>query len=302
MNYLALDTLNVYVLVTLACWSIWGIFDKKALESATFTDIVLRMSILCIVSIPAVYLALTVAEPHFNIVPATWLWTFFGALFSTLAVMTYLAALSKTEASFVLGITAAYPLILQFLAVPFLGEKLVTDRLIGAACIAAGVGAIGASPNAQAPLPTGRARWELIGLIAATTISWGIWGVFDKKALDTATPLQAYFAERLWEILVLVVLFLFFRWRKIPIKLKERKAWLFTTLSWLALSVGRWAYLSALLLASASYVITITGCYPLLMYFFAMIFLREKFNRTRFFGIGLVVLGGILVQITRDIS
>jgi drug/metabolite transporter (DMT)-like permease len=51
-------------------------------------------------------------------------------------------------------------------------------------------------------------------------------------------------------------------------------------------------------MASASYVITITGCYPLLMYIFAMWLLKERFNKMRFAGILLVVVGGALVQMT----
>lgn len=302
MPNLGIDALNMYIVVSLACWGIWGIFDKKALENASYTDVILRYSAICVVSIPLVFVVLNTAEPGWHIHPATWGWTCLGALFSTVAVMTYMAALSKTEASFVLGITAAYPMLLQFLAVPMLGEKLVVDRLLGAACIAAGVSAIGFSPTKSAPLPEGKERYKLFALMAVTTLTWGIWGIFDKKALDTATPLEAYFCERVWEIGVLVAVYLWCLCRKIPISWTEKKSWMYIFMSWLALALGRWTYLSALLISSASYVITITGCYPLLMYFFAIAFLREKFNRMRFFGIILVVLGGVLVQVTRDVK
>lgn len=302
MPSFALDTLNIYVLLTLASWSIWGILDKKALDNAKYTDVVLRYSMWCVVSIPLIYLLLNFTQPNWHIHPSTWFWTSLGAVFSTVAIMCYMASMTKTEASYVLGITSAYPLILQFLAVPLLGEKLVVDRLLGAACIAAGVGAIGASPGGDAPFPTGKERWQLIALIVVCVITWGVWGIFDKKAIETATPLEAYFAERVWEIATLFVVFGWCRWRKIPIDLKNKPAWTYTFLNWAALAVGRYAYFGALLLASASYVITITGCYPLLMYFFAIVFLKEKFNKLRFVGIGLVVIGGILVQITRDVQ
>lgn len=239
-----LDALNTYVLITLGSWSIWGILDKKALDNSAYTDVVLRFAIWCIFSIPFVYLLLNHFEPGWDIQPATWFWTSLGAIFSTVAVVTYMAAMAKTEASYVLGITAAYPLILQVLAAPLLGETILADRMLGAACITAGVGAIGASPNKQAPLPEGKERWKLIALIVVTTLSWGIWGIFDKKALATASPLEAYFAERIWEIGALVVLIAYFRWRKIPIDLSNKTAWLYTFLNWFALAIGRWTYLT----------------------------------------------------------
>jgi uncharacterized membrane protein len=52
-------------------------------------------------------------------------------------------------------------------------------------------------------------------------------------------------------------------------------------------------------LSTASYVVVITGCYPLLMYLFALLFLKEKFNAIRFAGVVLVVAGGGLVQLSQ---
>ncbi len=51
--------------------------------------------------------------------------------------------------------------------------------------------------------------------------------------------------------------------------------------------------------SEASYVIAITGCYPMLMYLLALVWLKERFSQARFAGISLVVLGGILVQLSK---
>jgi uncharacterized membrane protein len=69
-------------------------------------------------------------------------------------------------------------------------------------------------------------------------------------------------------------------------------------MSALCLAFGAWAYLSAMTFRSASYVISLTACYPVLMYILAVFFLKERFNRVRSAGIALVVLGGVLVQNT----
>lgn len=54
-------------------------------------------------------------------------------------------------------------------------------------------------------------------------------------------------------------------------------------------------------LASLSYVSVITGCYPLFMYLFAIIFLKERVNERRITGMGLVVIGGLMVQFTQKL-
>jgi drug/metabolite transporter (DMT)-like permease len=57
----------------------------------------------------------------------------------------------------------------------------------------------------------------------------------------------------------------------------------------------------AMTMATASYVIVITGCYPLFMYLFAMLFLKEKLDKLRVLGVLLVVLGGLMVQTTQSL-
>lgn len=57
---------------------------------------------------------------------------------------------------------------------------------------------------------------------------------------------------------------------------------------------------SSLSMSAASYVIAITSCYPLFMYFVALMFLNERFSRLRFVGIFLIVLGAVAVQLSRE--
>lgn len=135
--------------------------------------------------------------------------------------------------------------------------------------------------------------------VVAATLTWGIKGLFDKIAVGMAPPLVVYFVELVLNLTTLIPFCLYFLIAKKRPQLQAPQAWLFTGLSTLTLAIGGWSYLAALGMASASYVITITGCYPLLMYGFTLVFLKERFNATRLLGIALIVIGGICVQLTQ---
>jgi uncharacterized membrane protein len=83
-------------------------------------------------------------------------------------------------------------------------------------------------------------------------------------------------------------------------KIYEIRLWTFPILSALCLIIGGLAYLYAMSMSTASYVIVITGCYPLLMYTFAVWLLGEKVNRLRLVGIAVLVIGGIFTQLTQS--
>ncbi len=292
-------SLNLFILATLFCWSVWGIFDKKALQTGTAVEVLLRLYLLTLIEVPVAYLILQTTEPGWQIAPSVWLFTALASILQIGAISAYLAAMTMTEASYVLGLTAAYPLVLQFLAVPFLGEKLLLSRVAGAAAIGLGVAAIGAAPGKAALPHPGRQKLLLSLYVASATVGWGIWGVFDKKALQYGHPMTVFLAERLWELSFLVLGTLAGWWRGWRPDIRNGRTWLFSGLSGTSLAIGRWTYLNALSQASASYVIAITGCYPLLMYFLALIFLKEPFNGLRLTGVCLVVAGGIIVQLTQ---
>lgn len=135
--------------------------------------------------------------------------------------------------------------------------------------------------------------------VAVATITWGVKGLFDKVAVGMAPPLVVYYVELIANLMTLIPFITYYAMTKKMPQLQARQAWKYTALSTILLAIGGWSYLAALGIASASYVITITGCYPLLMYGFTILFLNEKFNKTRLIGISLIVLGGICVQLNQ---
>jgi drug/metabolite transporter (DMT)-like permease len=296
---MSLDTL---IIITISCWGIWGIFDKLALQTASHRDVLLMLFVLFVPQVPLVWLLVNATAPGWHPTWEVWFWTGLAASAYTLSMLAYLQAMSKAEASYVLGITASYPLVLQLLAVALLGEHLVVTRMLGAALIGAGVFAIGVSKGRmQVQLATGD-RLEMIVCIIIATLCWGVYGILDKKALSYTGPIEVYFTQCLWDVAYLFVVAAVFHLNGHRIDLTSLRAWRFSGLSALMLMIGAWTYLSALSQSTASYVVVITGCYPLLMYGFALLFLKETFNRVRFSGIALVVAGGILVQLTKTMS
>jgi len=296
--------LNGLIAVCLACWSTWGIFDKKALDAAKYLDVIVFQHIIYVIEIPIVYLILTQLYPQgWTINAGVWGWTFLGSLASSIATLIYLIAMSKAEASFVLGITAAYPLVVQVLAQFVLNEELVPMRILGSILISAGVAFIGSTdhkhPDSGEDHTLVHKKSVVLMLCLVATLCWGTTGLFDKKSLLLDQAFKVYFARCAWDVLILAVFMATAFALKHKFNWTAKRAWKYSFLSSLCLSFGTIAYMFAMTMASASYVIVITGCYPLFMYFCAVFFLKEKIKKSRLIGVSLVVLGGLLVQQTQ---
>lgn len=295
--------LNFLIIAILICWGIWGILDKKALKGVGSLEVLVRLYSAAAIQVPLGLWWISISSPHEHAIPsAVWSWTCLAAVCQLISLSSYLQAMTMTEASYVLGITAAYPVVLQLLAIPFLGENLVFNRIVGAVIIALGVALIGSSPQNTQKLGSAPNTKALTILVVLATLGWGLWSIVEKKALIAANqPLEVFVAERAWDTVMLFVIAAACYLKRQNLNWQDKSSWKFALLSALALTLGRCMFLNALSVSSASYVITITGCYPLLMYLFALILLKEKFSRLRCFGIVLVVAGGILVQLTQSL-
>ncbi|MBI5176045.1 MAG: DMT family transporter [Candidatus Melainabacteria bacterium] len=340
-------TLNALISVCLLCWSTWGIFDKKALEAARHIDVLIFQHLFYVLEVPLIFLLLGYLYPQgWSISPPVWAWTLLGSGVSSLAMLFYLVAMSRAEASFVLGITAAYPLVVQIFALFLLHEALVAERVLGSLLIGLGVAFIGSSaaekseekekalpengsrssesseeseqeiPLVSVPpvsllrqerlarVEAGRKRknkTQVLALCCLATLAWGMTGLFDKKALLIDAPFKVYFARCAWDAVILAVMLAGAYLMKQKIQWRAARAWKYSLFSSLCLSLGTIAYMFAMTMASASYIIVITGCYPLFMYLFAILFLKEKLRKARLIGVLLVVGGGLLVQETQGV-
>ncbi len=290
--------LNVLIAISLLCWSSWGLFDKKALEGAGHLDVLLFQHIYYLLEVPVGWLILNLLfKGGWTVAPAVWLWTALGSLSSSGGMLFYLVAMAKAEASFVLGITAAYPLIVQVLAHLFLHEALVPERMLGSLLVGIGVALVGSSAGHKAARANKHGLVLLMCLLA--TMLWGVTGLFDKKALELDVPFKIYYARCVWDAAILAVMLLVFRLINYKVAYRNAKAWKYSWFSSICLSLGTLSYMFAMTMATASYVIVITGCYPLLMYLGAVIFLKEKLSKMRLAGVVLIVAGGLMVQNTQ---
>jgi drug/metabolite transporter (DMT)-like permease len=193
--------LNTCILVSLLCWGAWGIFDKIALQHAPESLVMLGLFAFSFPCAVITLILLNVYQPGWTVTPEIIFWTGLGFVSYGIAMICYLGALNITEASYVLGATASYPVILQFLSAYFLGEALVPARIGGSLLVAAGVTLIGTSvsKDPSKAVPKEKKRL-LILLVIAATLLWGVWGIFDKKAVNVGGALTAYLAHCVWEL------------------------------------------------------------------------------------------------------
>lgn len=293
--------LSFCLFITLMGWGAWGIFDKKALSIAGPVSVLVALytySIPIALITGAVYFGGGRALP---VTAAALTWTGLSALSVWTGRIFNILALSRAEASYVLGFTASYPVVMQLLAVPFLGESLVPARIAGAALIYAGMIVIGTSRTQEPKEKQNYNYFVTVLFLILATLCWGFTPIINKLTVQLIRPFSAFFMIVIWEIVIWLICLPFVWKLKIHHELAERRVWFLTGLSAVSLAGGGAAILVALSLSTASYVIVISACYPLVMYLFAMLFLNEDFNLRRFLGIALIVLGGGLAQSTHGI-
>lgn len=293
--------LDLLVLTCILSWGLRGIVDKRALERLPYNSLLLAVYSFYLPSAVVVYLILSATQPHWSLSVDVVAWTGLSAAAQFAAIVLYLIAMSRLEASFVIGLTAAYPLIMQVLAVPALGESLLGARLIGAVLIGIGIISIAGSQDWEENKLPGGQRTVALCCVVLCTVLWGVIGIFDKKAVGGSSPLVAYYAKCVCNVVLVSLAFGWFALRKSMPLARGKALWKFSALSALLMTLGNLAYVQALSLASASYVIVITGCYPVVMYMCALWILKERLNLVRISGVCTIVLGAIVTQLTRSL-
>ncbi len=289
--------LNLSILACLICWGAWGIFDKLALAKAPAFVVAACLAACAMPAALITFIFLQSSGAGWHPTPEIFFWVTLGFFSYGIATLCYLQAMAMGEASYVLGATASYPIVLQFLSFLVLAEPIVPVRLAGSVLVALGVAAIGFSNNQHGDRPWKNPR--LLLLVIAATLLWGIWGVFDKKAVTLAGPTPCFLAHCLIESSASIALLIFAFLKYRASFAKGQLPLLPIGASALCLKFGGFCYLFAMSMATASYVIVITGCYPMIMYLLALWILKERFNRVRLLGIVLVTAGGIITQTTQ---
>lgn len=289
--------LNCLIIFCIICWGAWGIFDKVALEKTSTAKVLATIALLIIPFMLGSLIYLIVTIPQWTLTPSLMLFTLGTASSVILAMLFYLKAMKISEASLVLGATSAYTLFTQFGSWLILQEPLVSERILGSLLITLGVILISGSTRFN--LKGDRESLLLIVYMLLACILWGGVGIIEKKALTFASPIELFWGKTFWETIGVILFYIYNKIKNRPSFAFEKNAFFWIAGSALCLNAGSIAYLLALNMASAAYVVTICGCYPLLMYFLAVLILKEIFNIKRLAGIVLVTAGGILTQYTQ---
>lgn len=283
--------------IVLVCWGVAGIFDKKAVERAGSLSTFLTFHLF---NVPAFIILLFIlpllnGPIHFN--KMVLFWEVLNSVCALAALLTYYYAMRVTQASWVLGITAAYPLIGLLIAWFGLGEAFSVLALIAALAVSFGVGVIGFSGRGEQQNLSTRARITLFAWVACSTVLWGVLGIYDKQAVQYAHPLEVYLVFSGMKAALSLVAVAFFARGQVVQDMKTFRLWKFSWLSAACVEAGNIAFLLAVATASAGYLIVATACYPLIMYVCAIFFLGERVNVLRAIGIALIIGGLVLTNV-----
>lgn len=288
-----------WIALTLMAWGVAGIFDKKAVESAAPKQVFVTFHLFLGVVALALFILLPWIYPDWHVSSGVIFWEGLNAVAALAAFLAYYYAMSMTQASWVLGITAGYPIIGQLLSTPLTGEPFKVSALGAAALVSIGVALIGWSGGEEQKTLEKKEKLTLVFCVALSTMLWGLLGIFEKRSLEFGRPFETYFAQACWKTVLIVLVIAFLGKKGYKTAFRTPGAWKFSWLSAAGVTAGNIAYLLALTQSTAGYVITMTAGYPLVMYVFALTFLKEKLNVVRAIGILLIVLGAVVMDLVR---
>ncbi|HEY9787629.1 MAG TPA: EamA family transporter [Candidatus Obscuribacterales bacterium] len=287
--------------LTLITWGIAGIFDKKAVQSSSAKSVFvvfhafgILVTLLLLAALPFIY-------ADWRLSPGVFFWEGLNAAAAMVAILTYFYAMSKAQASWVLGITAGYPIVGQLLSTPLTGEPFSLSAIAAASLVSLGVALIGSSATQEQKGLSRKDKLLLVGAVILSTVLWGLLGIFEKRSLEFARPFEAYFVLSLWKSLFLAVVYCLFRRQGQSLILNRAATWKFGWLSAFCVAAGNIGFILALTTSPAGYLIVMTAAYPLVMYVFALLFLKEKLNLARAAGIVLIVFGAVVAEVARGL-
>lgn len=127
---MANTTWFVYSLLSLVSWGFWGFFGKVASRSISGEGLVLISNIGWAATFPILFSVYRAhLRPSFN--GGDWVWAVLSGAVGSLGVLFFYFALERGEATRVVAITAAYPLVTAVCAYFLLGEGFSVQKLIG---------------------------------------------------------------------------------------------------------------------------------------------------------------------------
>lgn len=290
---------HLWVAVTLLSWGVAGVFDKKAVENGTSRAAFLAFHLFNVPLTMVLLLVLPLIMGPMQLNARLVIWEGLDAVCAMAALLFYYQAMIRSEASWVLGITAGYPIVGQLLAFLVLGEPFSWLALLASATVSAGIAAIGYSGAAEYRAMDRRNRAILFACVVACTFLWAVLGVLDRVGLWYAPPMDGMLVVQLWKCLLATAAIPFLARGQVARDLLNTRLWTYSSVASALVFVGNIGFLLALMLVPTGYAIVVTACYPLIMYICAITFLRERLNLLRAVGIGITVAGLVVAELGR---
>jgi transporter family protein len=127
-----------YSMLSLVTWGLWGFLGKVASRSISGEGLVLVSSLGWAATFPILF---TVFRTHWrpSLGSGDLLWGILAGAVGSLGMLFFYVALARGEASRVVAITAAYPLITALCAFFLLGEPFSVQKVVGLAFALIGI-------------------------------------------------------------------------------------------------------------------------------------------------------------------
>lgn len=137
--------------------------------------------------------------------------------------------------------------------------------------------------------------------IALTIIAWGLWGIFDKLALEKSEPKDVFLVTALLAIPQVPLVMLLLHWLQGQWQLTF-DIFLLAGASTVVSSIGMALYLDAMKRADTSVVLGLTAGYPLVTQVLAVLSMGESFSTMRAVGAVLIAVGIVIIGLSDNLS
>ena len=134
-----LTSIYFLVVVSIICWGITPILDKKALVhvSPLTMQVISSYTYSAIAPLMFLYMRALNVEPHWS--GAGIAWTVLASVVATIGSLTFMMTMKHAHVYHVVGLTSVYPIVTFVLCAVFLGEPVTSIKLIGIVTIVTGV-------------------------------------------------------------------------------------------------------------------------------------------------------------------
>jgi drug/metabolite transporter (DMT)-like permease len=202
-------------------------------------------------------------------------------------------AMEAGNASVVSGFTASYPVITLAGAVILLGENIVPLQLVSVALLVSSVSVLGSSGRSERTGSSG--SW--VPAMAVTVILWGLWGVFEKLAIE-----EVGFAGNagVYVVVATPIFLLLARRRDGPNGVDmgwDRAGVRSAQAPLIAFAIAGITTYLAVGLGPLAIVVPVTTAYPLVAILFRRIWRSERLTRAQGVAVGLALVGALLVSL-----